>query len=112
MAAPHIKWKVGTGRGISFWFDNWTSLGPLSAYYQVGVACFPSLGPQSTMAEVLTSGSWVWPRSRDPQATIIIAYVNSHVVPTITDRVLWEGRRNFTPAQAYKDLRSVRNRVP
>lgn len=37
------SWEVDTWWGISFWFDNWTSLGPLPSYCQVGNVASPPL---------------------------------------------------------------------
>lgn len=68
-------------------------------------------GPQSIVAEVLSAGSWVWPRSRDPQAITIIAHVNSHV----RNRALWHHViwfQGHVPKFAFISLLAILYKLP
>lgn len=80
LAVHHVRWKVGTGSSISFWYDNWSGLGPLVTFCQRGCLCFPSLGPTATVAHTLKDGSWRWHRSNDiTQAEEITFCVSTHL---------------------------------
>lgn len=109
-AAPHVKWQVGTGYNIYFWFDNWIGLGYLAALCHRGWACFPSLGLHATVTDVLRDGSWTWPRTNDIQAEEIAAHVLANVTLSARDHILWGGRPSFSIARAYLDLSPQRQR--
>lgn len=59
---PHIRWKLGDETQILFWFDKWSSLGPLSQYCTRGLVCFPSIGARDPLSTILKEGQWEWPR--------------------------------------------------
>ncbi|XP_031392075.1 uncharacterized protein LOC116204137 [Punica granatum] len=104
---PYIRYKVGSGKTVSFWYDTWLHVGPLIKYCYRGLQCFPSLREHATVSAVLVEGQWHWPRSSDPQATCIRDLATA-LESSNQDRVLWTPQKSgqFSIANAWQCLRS------
>lgn len=103
----NIIWKVGKG-DVSFWFDNWSRLGPLwqltpnNDHYS-----------QITIKEVLSNGTWNWnilqPQLNEEMKAKIID-LNIRIDEHKNDRAIWslDNAGLFSISSAWNMLRQKR----
>ena len=95
LARPFVFCEIGPGTSGSFWFDNWTSLGPLIELLSVNAPRITGLAETATVREALMGNQW-WLsslRSRNPIISFLrdslpdpVDILNSEV----DDRYLWQ----------------------
>ena len=61
LGADKMQFRVGSGKGISLWFDNWHPLGPLVVRFGRHIIYDSGLGPHATVADVIQGREWAWP---------------------------------------------------
>ncbi|XP_031383517.1 uncharacterized protein LOC116197496 [Punica granatum] len=106
LISPYTSCRVDSGITISFWYDAWLPVGPLIKFCCRGLQCFPILSEHAKVSDVLSQGQWHWPRSSDPQATLVrdlaaALDLSNH------DTVLWSPHKSghFSTANAWECLR-------
>lgn len=92
LAEQFVKTKVGNGARAFFWFDSWTSLGPL-------IKCMGDYGSRplripihAKVADAYGEDGWQLPLSRSAPAAAILAHISTLPAPTLdlnADSYLW-----------------------
>lgn len=92
LAKKFIRNIVGNGRKTSFWFDHWTTMGPL-------INLLSSAGPRSigiplkaTVAEACHSSGWKLRNPRSEEAVTLHTYLTTVSLPSQTtteDSIDW-----------------------
>ncbi|XP_022553965.2 uncharacterized protein LOC111204050 [Brassica napus] len=105
LARPFVLCEISSGLSGSFWFDNWTSLGPLIELLSVNAPRITGLAETTTVREALMGNQW-WlssSRSRNP----IISFLRDSLPDPVDifnsevdDRYLWQIGGN-TPRDSF-----------
>lgn len=106
IAYPFISCKLGNGESISFWFDNWTTLGPLRSRFSNGFQSRPSIEHQPTVSVVYGNMSWHWPRCMDSSSSNVIAIIQTSVTHVNSDIFCWSHRPKFMITATWKDIKT------
>lgn len=103
LMSPYIRYCVGPGTNVSFWYDKWLPVGSLINYCTRGLQCFPSIREHATVSSILVDGCWHWPRSSDLQAGLLRDLANA-IQLSDRDRVTWTAHKSetFSVASAWK----------
>lgn len=101
MARPFLFCKVGAGNLASFWYDDWTNLGPL---IELSGANGPRVTGIQSLAKVVQArqaDSWTLPRGRHPIIVLLKACLPlvSTLSPNIADIFLWRNTNSTDPGQ-------------
>lgn len=72
IARPFVVCELGSGRLASFWFDNWTDLGPLIHLTGVRGPAVSDMHKDAKVAEALVNGDWWLSASRSRNAIITL----------------------------------------
>lgn len=72
VARPFVVCEVGTGLTASFWFDNWTELGPLIHLTGERGPAVSGMHKDATVAEAIVNGDWWLSASRSRNAIITL----------------------------------------
>ena len=109
-----FKHKVGDGKEIFFWYDNWSRAGPLSQFFSPrDIASRGSTG-SAKVADCIVNGRWKWP---DGVRNIVQGLNVSEpcINTSIKDALVWQSRdgvqHEFNTRLVWKDFRVVRPRV-
>lgn len=114
LARPMVFCEVGSGITASFWYDNWTSFGPLIEVVGERGPQISGLRIEATVAEALTNDGWRWDRSRSRSHTLSLLkrclpsaqeILNSEV----DDRYVWypepgRGSGSFSTSETWRVL--------
>lgn len=105
LCEQHIVWKVATGNR-SFWWDNWTGKGPLSALlHQQG-------SPRSTkISEYMQNGTWNIPKHLEKVPPHIVDEIQGlKIYDAQKDFAIWipETSGRFTCKSAWRSLRKFK----
>ncbi|GJW02174.1 RNA-directed DNA polymerase, eukaryota, reverse transcriptase zinc-binding domain protein [Tanacetum coccineum] len=57
----HIGWKLGNGKLVNVWHDQWCGVSPLSEFISSRDVYDARLKDNCTVKEVIQDGRWVWP---------------------------------------------------
>ncbi|GJV80073.1 RNA-directed DNA polymerase, eukaryota, reverse transcriptase zinc-binding domain protein [Tanacetum coccineum] len=57
----HIRWKVGNGKSVNVWHDNWFSVSPLREFIGQRDIYDARLCNKCTVNEIINDGRWKWP---------------------------------------------------
>ncbi|GKA14013.1 hypothetical protein Tco_0693659, partial [Tanacetum coccineum] len=57
----HVRWKVGNGRSVNVWHENWCSVSPLSDYIDSRDIYNARLNNNCTINDIINEGRWNWP---------------------------------------------------
>lgn len=116
LASRFFKPILGNGRRISFWFDNWTPLGPL--FHRFG-----DLGPRelqiprtATVSDACNRAGWLLRGARSQAAEELSIHLTSLQLPSLSpneDYFVWEvDSEELTNFSSSKTWNAVRNRGP
>ncbi|XP_013589096.1 PREDICTED: uncharacterized protein LOC106297396 [Brassica oleracea var. oleracea] len=72
LARPFVICEVGSGTTATFWYDNWTALGPLIHLTDERGPAVSGLHKDATVAEALVNGEWWLSASRSRNAIITL----------------------------------------
>ncbi|GJV16116.1 putative RNA-directed DNA polymerase [Tanacetum coccineum] len=61
LVRPFFWSKVGNGNSTSAWFDNWSSIGPLSNVISNRDIYRAGFSLDSKVADIISHGKWAWP---------------------------------------------------
>lgn len=85
---PGMGWRVGNGKLIKFWIDDWTGLGPLSNF---------ALHPDAIVNHALVHEFWL---DNDWNLQLLLAYLPSHIVDEISKTPISQ----FGDVSKFRDL--------
>ncbi|XP_048604962.1 uncharacterized protein LOC106398491 [Brassica napus] len=93
LAARFLKAKMGNGQQLSFWYDQWTPLGPL-------INRFGTVGPRelqifvlASVAQACNNDGWLLRGARSPAAEELYTYLTTIPLPslsTIDNTFVWK----------------------
>lgn len=95
LARPFVFCEIGSGRSGSFWFDNWTSLGPLIELVGENAPRLTGLAETASVREALVGEQW-WLNSSRSRNPVIAMLKNCLPDPTgifsseEDDQFLWQ----------------------
>ncbi|KAG7552993.1 Reverse transcriptase domain [Arabidopsis thaliana x Arabidopsis arenosa] len=118
VADQFVRSNIGNGRKTSFWFDNWTPLGPL-------IKCFGSDGPRSLriplssrVKDACTSTGWTLPHPRSDISLRLHAHLSTLHNPAVSSRedvFSWVANsvvcRGYSSAKTWEVLRPRQDTV-
>ncbi|GKA61959.1 hypothetical protein Tco_0761478, partial [Tanacetum coccineum] len=58
----HVAYRIGNGRLISMWYDNWSSIGPLVNHVSHKKLYDARFKEDMKVNEIVSDGKWNWPR--------------------------------------------------
>ncbi|KAL0676638.1 hypothetical protein Bca4012_004619 [Brassica carinata] len=116
LATRFLRPKLGNGRCISFWYDNWTPLGPLLDRFGESGPRQLSISISVTVSEACNDRGWLLRGARSPLAEELQTYLTIVPLPTLNlmdDTYVWD--INGDELQEFsisKTWEAVRNREP
>lgn len=105
VAKQFLKHKVGDGRNIFLWFDNWHPVGCLlDAYgYRVMYDAGP-IGPK--LSSIIRGGNWYWSSARS-EALVEIQSRLLEIELGGIDQVVWDSKGgSFSSSETWEKLRN------
>ncbi|XP_059670944.1 uncharacterized protein LOC132316489 [Cornus florida] len=87
---PLVKFEIGNGINTKFWYDRWSSLGPLHLKLPPHQHIPHSFDGRTTVSKFITGSTWSFPRAITtliPQLTQHSSLPNPN--PALPDRKLW-----------------------
>ncbi|GJZ47562.1 RNA-directed DNA polymerase, eukaryota, reverse transcriptase zinc-binding domain protein [Tanacetum coccineum] len=104
----HIKHKIGDGKSISVWHDNWNNWVSLSIKISKKEIFYAGFKDQDTIQDVLNENGWKWPQSwlvKYPW----LANIQNLRLNNNPDKAVWIDnngtKRNFSTNIVWKDVR-------
>lgn len=64
LAKRFLRCKIGDGRTATYWFDNWSRLGPLKDYIGIAGPHLTGIQENSTIVDGCSGNCWILPSSR------------------------------------------------
>nr|XP_043629998.1 uncharacterized protein LOC122601297 [Erigeron canadensis] len=58
---PLLKHKIGDGRSMSMWYDNWSDIGPLINFISTREIYRAGFSMTNKFADLIDNGVWRWP---------------------------------------------------
>ena len=114
--------EVGSGSSASFWFDNWTSAGPLIELVWERGPLVTGLSIDAVVADALTNEGWRLDRSRSrsPIISLVRACLpNAQEILSseVDDRYAWypqigRGNGRFSASETWRVLHPYPTQVP
>lgn len=93
LASQMLSCRVGDGRRISFWYDNWSIHGPLIRFIGLNGPLLMGIQDQSTVSEALLVRDWQAPsRTRNQNVSLVRATLRDwphQAVPSEPDIFMW-----------------------
>ncbi|PWA81086.1 reverse transcriptase domain, Reverse transcriptase zinc-binding domain protein [Artemisia annua] len=86
----HVIARVGNGRGVSMWYDNWSSIGPLSRFITYRHLYDARLQSNMCVRDMIVNGKWNWPNewaSLFPNITIL---EDLDIDEERQDKIMWK----------------------
>lgn len=87
-----MQCELGNGQDAMFWFDSWTSLGPLLTYVGETGPRRLRLRLSASVADATRNGGWNLPSARSPQIESLQILMTTIPVPDVSfgkDKYLW-----------------------
>ncbi|XP_048628766.1 uncharacterized protein LOC106360905 [Brassica napus] len=122
IARPMVLCEVGTGNTASFWFDHWTSAGPLIDLVGERGPIVTGLSINAVVADALTNEGWRLDRSRSrsPIISLVKACLpNAQEILSseVEDRFVWypeigRGNGSFSASKTWRVLHPSPTQVP
>lgn len=113
-ARPMVYCEVGSGITASFWYDNWTSFGPLIELVGDRGPQVSGLRLEATVSEALTRDGWRWDRSRSrsPLLSLLKGFLSAAqeiLNSEVDDRYAWypepgRGSGSFSTTETWQVL--------
>ena len=113
--AKHVWYKIGNGRNVSMWFDNWCEVGPLFKIITSRHLYDARFARDMVVADMISDGNWNWPNEWD-QTYLMVRHIQT---PTLrndeNDCILWKNKEGrcckFSIKEVYKVLDTTVNEV-
>ncbi|GKA65320.1 RNA-directed DNA polymerase, eukaryota, reverse transcriptase zinc-binding domain protein [Tanacetum coccineum] len=58
---PYVKYKIGNGKGVSMWYDNWSNIGPLNNIIPKSARNAARMKDSDSVADLVKNDVWDWP---------------------------------------------------
>jgi hypothetical protein len=59
-----MRYRVGDGKDISLWYDNWDPLGPLAIRFGERIIYDGGLGSNAKVEAIVADKEWKWPAAQ------------------------------------------------
>lgn len=116
LASRFLRPKLGNGRCISFWYDNWTPLGPLLDRFGESGPRQLSISISATVSDACNDRGWLLRGARSPLAEELQTYLTTVPIPTLNlmdDTYVWDiNGDELQEFSTSKTWEAVRNREP
>lgn len=110
-----LKFRVGNGKRVFLWNDNWHFVGPLMEAYPQRLVIETGLPSASKLSAVIKEGDWNWPASRSSDMTEIQIALCRQIFPSSLDNeVLWIPSKDgkFQVSATWRCIKQHYNKVP
>nr|GEU70749.1 hypothetical protein [Tanacetum cinerariifolium] len=101
--------KIRDGACTSLWYDHWCSLSPLADFVSPRDMFRAGLSTTSMVADVLASGSLVWPRDLGVKYPSLLSIPSHRVSLGVQDKLEWRIRlglsKPFTVSTVWNSIR-------
>nr|GEX06388.1 RNA-directed DNA polymerase, eukaryota, reverse transcriptase zinc-binding domain protein [Tanacetum cinerariifolium] len=87
----HMQYKIGNGRTIFIWHDNWTSLPILDSFISKREIYAAGLSNDDTIIDCISDSRWKWPVDRLPNSQLYTCTRQHKLDNSLYLRVLLEG---------------------
>lgn len=109
-----IKLRVSNGINCRFWTDNWSSLGSMRQYLQLGNTSL-GISEQATLATLYTNGGWQMPPARSEtqvqvHAILTTLHLRIHEASVPWHQTVWN--KGGIPRHSFLSWLLVLNRCP
>lgn len=108
---PLTSCKNGDGSIIFFWYDNWSSEGPLTTFFVSGEQTFPAIPSYAMVSSIYTRGSWQWPQSYQANIRNIIDCIQSSVRYATQDTQLFKDHITVKVSFVWETIHPRRSKV-
>lgn len=101
VARPFLFCKVGDGTLASFWYDDWTNLGPLIEISGANGPRVSGIPRLVKVAHAIQADSWILPRGRNPIIVLLRACLPlaSSLSSNTANVFLWRNTQTLDPGQ-------------
>ncbi|GKC28564.1 RNA-directed DNA polymerase, eukaryota, reverse transcriptase zinc-binding domain protein [Tanacetum coccineum] len=111
----HIRWKIGNGKSINVWQDNWCSVSPLSDFIGTRDIYDAILSLNCSVNDIINNGEWKWPEEWIND----FAEIDQIQVPildeNVEDRAVWRSNngieKSFKISTVWKDISQQEEKV-
>lgn len=87
----HVVAKVGNGKGVSMWYDNWSSIGPLSQYITHRHLYNARVQSNMCVRDMIVNGKWNWPSEWANLFPKNTSLEDLDIDEERQDRIIWKG---------------------
>ncbi|GKB68906.1 N-acetyltransferase 9-like protein [Tanacetum coccineum] len=111
----HVKWKIGNGKSVNVWHDNWCPVSPLSDFIGTRDIYDARISLDCTVKDIVNDGRWKWPAEWNTD----FAEIDQIQIPTLNENVednaVWisdNGNENsFKISTVWKDISQQEEKV-
>lgn len=108
-----IVCKIGNGRSISMWYDNWCQLGPLYNYISHRDLYDARLDAGLKVFDMISNGVWNWPSEWVNKFNILTEIDVPNLIPNKCDGIVWVNCNGMEMDFAVKNVcRDLSNNGP
>ncbi|GJZ91817.1 hypothetical protein Tco_0663882 [Tanacetum coccineum] len=111
-----VIYKIGNGRHVSMWFDNWSEIGPLSQHITYRDLYDERLDNGLKVSDMVDNVGWKWPNDWYEKFPMITSLNVPNITAGIDDKLVWKNNNGmiieFSVSSVYHDLRRQNPIVP
>lgn len=111
----HIVHKVGNGKNISVWFDNWHPSSPFSKFISYRDIYAKNMSLELKVADVMNLGVWKWPVGWEDKFPELIVHPPPVLISDCDDKILWKTNKGKTfqlcVGKVWQDIRAYNTEV-
>ncbi|GKB89583.1 RNA-directed DNA polymerase, eukaryota, reverse transcriptase zinc-binding domain protein, partial [Tanacetum coccineum] len=104
-----VIYKIGNGRHVSMWFDNWSEIGPLSQHITYRDLYDERLDNGLKVSDMVDNVGWKWPNDWYEKFPMITSLNVPNITAGIDDKLVWKNNNGmiieFSVSSVYHDLR-------
>ncbi|GJT98779.1 RNA-directed DNA polymerase, eukaryota, reverse transcriptase zinc-binding domain protein [Tanacetum coccineum] len=104
-----VAYKIGNGRNVSMWFDNWSDIGPLFQHITYRDLYDERLDRGLKVSDLIDNDGWKWPNDWYGKFPMITSLNVPTIAADIDDKLAWKTSKGmiteFSVTSVYHDLR-------
>ncbi|GJV35749.1 zf-CCHC domain-containing protein [Tanacetum coccineum] len=105
----HVRWKVGNGRSVNVWHDNWCSVSPVSDYIDSRDIYDARLNNNCTINGIINEGRWNWHEEWKSDFVELNQIQVPNLNEDVEDTAVWVSEngneKSFKISNVWKDLK-------